>query len=108
MVMNSALKSPKTRPHLPRISSSESGFFFWHQTAPAGDAVAQFEPSEFFARIENPVLGQAAQVEHGRRRSVQKIEREIAVGGNVHAVLAHIFEAELTRDGLAIEGEATA
>src|SRR5258708_27919333 len=28
MVMKSELKSPNTRPNLPRISSSESGFFF--------------------------------------------------------------------------------
>ena len=29
MVMKSELRLPKTRPEAPRISSRESGFFFW-------------------------------------------------------------------------------
>ena len=68
MVTMREVSEPMTRPHLPRISSSESGFFFCGiRLRAAGDAVAQFQPAELFAGIENPVLGQAAQVDHGRR-----------------------------------------
>ncbi len=42
------------------------------------------------------------------RRGVEKIEREIAVGGNVHAVAGDGVEAEVARDGLAVERESAA
>ena len=79
-----------------------------HQAGPAGDAVAQFQPAELLAGIENPVFGQAAQMQHGSGCRIQKIEREIAVGRNIHAVARDGGEAQIARDGLTVERKSAA
>ena len=52
---------------------------------------------------KNPILGQAAQVQHRDRRRVQKIESEIAIARNIHRVARDRGESQVARDGFAIE-----
>ena len=44
-------------------------FLLRHHAGAAGDAVAQFQPAVLLARIENPILGQTAEVEHRQVRA---------------------------------------
>ena len=101
MVTIREVRQPSTRPHLAADQFERIGILLLrHQAGPAGDAVAQFQPAELLAGVEDPVLGQAAQVDHGHAGGVEEIEREIAVAGDVHAVGGDGGEAQIARDGL--------
>ena len=65
MVNSSEFSAPITRPDLPRISSSESGFFFCGiRLEPLVTPSPSSIQRELFGRVKNPVLGQTAQVDH--------------------------------------------
>ena len=103
------MRQPKTRPHLPRISSSESGFFFCGIRL---DPLVTPSPS---SSQPNSSLEYRIQSSASRLRwsmvdagGIEEVEREIAVAGDVHAVARDGVEAEVARDGLAVEGKAAA
>src|SRR5687767_4021576 len=82
--------------------------FLGHQRRAAGDAVGQLEPPELVGGVENPILAKTAQVEHDHGRRVEKVEQEVAVGGNVHRVPRDAVESEVARDRIAVERKAAA
>ena len=109
MVTNSELSDPEHASALAANQFQRIGILLLrHQARSAGDAVAQFQPAELFARIKNPVFGQPAQVQHRGRCRIQKIEREIAIRRNVHAVARDRGETQIARDGLAVERKSAA
>ena len=83
-------------------------FLLRHEAGAGGDAVAQFEPAEFFRRVEDPIFRQAAEVDHGDGGRVEVVEGEVAVGGDVHRVIGDGGEAEVAGDGVTVMREAAA
>ena len=109
MVMSSETRQPKTRPRLAADQLERIGVLLLrHQAGAAGHAIAQLQPAEFLAGIEDPVFRQAAEVDHRDRGGVEEVQREIAVGGNVHAVAGDGGETQVARHGFAVERETAA
>src|ERR1035441_2620132 len=104
MVTNSEVRQPMTRPLFPRMSSSESGVFF------CGMRLDPLGTLPVTSRVDtgDPVLGEPAQMDHGDGGSVQEVEGEIAIAGDIHAVARDAVEAEIPGHGLAVEGKAAA
>ena len=102
-VTNSEVRSPKTRPDFRGWLAN--GFFLRHEAGAAGDVVGQLQPAEFLAGVEDPVFGQAAQVQHGGGSGVEKIERESRSADTSMLLFGDGVEAQVAGDSFAIEGE---
>src|SRR5262249_26504136 len=80
-------------------------FLLSHQARAASHAIAQLNPPELLARVEDPIFGQAAEVQHGGGGGIEEIQGEVAVARDVHAVGGDALETEVAGDDLAVERE---
>src|SRR5438876_247183 len=102
----------KTAGYAPRFAADQFEgvriLLLRHEARSAADAVTELHPSELFARIQDPILGQSAQMQHRSGGGVQEIESEIPIRRNIHAVRRNALESQFARHRIAIEREAAA
>ena len=80
----------------------------WHHRAPGREGVGQLEEAELVRRPEDEVLGESGEMHRGDGCGSQELDRRIAIGHRVDAVLADAREAQLTRQELPVEGKSRA
>ena len=99
------IKSPNTRPLLPRMSSAMSGFFLLgHDAGAGGEGVVQLDEFILPGAPEHDLLAQAGEVHHGKGHGEGDLGAEVPVGDAVQAVLAHLGEAQELGGELAVQG----
>ena len=76
-----------------------------HDRGAGGERIRDRDKAEARVGPEDELFAEPRQVRHRERRAGAEFDREVAVGHRVDRVLAHLLEAELLRDPLAVDGE---
>ena len=82
------MRSPISRPALPRASSAMSGFFFWGSIERAGGVgVVEPDEPELLGRPQHDLLADPRQVDADQREREQRLGDEVAVARGVEGVV---------------------